>query len=183
MISGVSREPRPADETYYEWRTEHFRQGDLFTEVPLGLHLPAEAYSHGERKFVAGPFEVGFAMMLTPSCSMAAQGQPGQYAHPFRTVAPVWPLTVLLAAKAIKPGAAEDLRRFDHLANYLYLPPLPEAGMPESVALLYAPTTLAHGYLEERRVAQLSVAAAIHMKRQLARHFGGSLFSHRAFED
>jgi hypothetical protein len=35
----------------------------------------------------------------------------------------------------------------------------------------------------ERRVAQLSRVAAIHLKRQLASHFGGELFGHEDFDD
>jgi len=179
----MSPEPRPDDSDYYDWRTEYLRQGDLFAEVPLGLQLPAEAFNHGDRKFVAGPFEVGFAMLITPSCSMAAQGQPGSYAHAFRTVVPVWPLEQLIAEGAIKPSAIDDLRRLDHLVNYMYLPAIEGAQMPESLALLYAPTTLHHEYLEQRRIAQLAVEAAIHLKRQLTAHFGGSIFKHEAFRD
>jgi hypothetical protein len=55
--------------------------------------------------------------------------------------------------------------------------------MPESLALLYAPTSLHHEYLEGRRIAQLSVAAAVHLKRQLATHFSGATFRHEAFAD
>jgi hypothetical protein len=65
----------------------------------------------------------------------------------------------------------------------MYLPAIEGAQMPESLALLYAPTTLHHDYLEERRIAQLAVKAAIHLKRQLAAHFGGSVFKHEAFRD
>ncbi|MTD45585.1 hypothetical protein GKE82_24575 [Conexibacter sp. W3-3-2] len=179
----MSSQPRPDDHLYYEDRTTHLRQGDLFTGVPLGLQLPAEVFNHGNRKFVSGPFEVGFAMLITPSCSMAAQGEPGRYAHPFRTVVPVWPLEDLVVQGAIKEASLGQLRKYDHLANYLYLPAIASAQMPESLALLYAPTTLDHGYLEKQRIAQLSVTAAVHLKRQLARHYGGSLFKHEAFAD
>lgn len=178
-------EPRPDDEHYYRWRTEYLRQGDLFAEVPLGLQFPARAYVHkeGQRKFISGPFEVGFGMMITPTCSMAAQGEEGKYAHSFRTVVPVWPLAAVVDRGAIKPAALADLRRYDHLVNYFYLPALEEAAMPESVALLYAPTTLHHEFLEDCRIAQLDVTAAVHLKRGLASFYSGSRFSHEAFED
>jgi hypothetical protein len=55
--------------------------------------------------------------------------------------------------------------------------------MPESLALLYTPITLHHDYLEDRRIAQLSIEAAIHLKRQLTYHFGGELYSHADFSD
>jgi hypothetical protein len=184
-VSPRPREPRPEDSSYYEWRTDYFRQGDLFTEIPLGQPFPPNAVDHkeGTRKFLSGPFEPGFGLLLSPSCSIAAQGAVGQYAHPHRVVAPILSLERLVEEEAIKAGAVDELRRSDHLVNYLYLPPIPAAKMPESLALLYAPITLHHDYLLDRRIAQLSRSAAIHLKRQLALHFGGALFSHAAFDD
>jgi hypothetical protein len=180
----VPRETRPSDDRFYENRTDYLRQGDLFTEIPLGQPFPPDAVDHkeGTRKFISGPFEAGFGILLTPTCSMAAQGVPGAYAHPHRVVAPVLPLERLVAEEAIKAGAVEDLRRYDHLVNYLYVPPIAEVELPESVALLYAPITLHHDYLADRRIAQLSADALIHLKRQLALFYGGSLFSHTAFD-
>lgn len=179
------REPRPPDENYYEERTTWLRQGDLFKEVPLGFPFPPDAVEHseGNRRFLSGPFESGFGMLLTPSCSMAAQGKPGAYAHPARILAPVIAFDRLVDAGAIKAGALDQLREYDHLANYFYLPPIADAGMPESLALLYMPITLHHDYLEERRIAQLSIEAAVHLKRHLTYHFGGELFSHDDFSD
>lgn len=184
-MAADDREPRPPDENYYEERTTWLRQGDLFTEIPLGYPFPPDAVDHseGNRKFLSGPFESGFGILLTPSCSMAAQGKPGEYAHPARILAPVIALDELVKAEAIKLGALDDLRTYDHLANYFYLPPIPDAQMPESLALLYMPITLHHDYLEDRRIAQLSVEAAAHLKRQLTYHFGGELFSQADFGD
>jgi hypothetical protein len=157
--------------------------------------MPPEAFSHsaGSRKFLSGPFEPGFGLLLTPTCSMAAQSEPGRYAHPVRTLAPVLPLERLLDEGAVKPGALDDLRRFDHLVNYLYLPAIEPAGMPESLALLYAAITVHHDYLEgdsdddpsaaSRRIAQLSEAAAVHLKFKLTALFAGELFSHADFDD
>ena len=184
-MASDDRERRPSDENYYEERTTWLRQGDLFTEIPLGYPFPPDAVDHseGNRKFLSGPFEPGVGMLLTPSCSMAAQGKHGAYAHPARILAPVIALDDLVAAGAIKSSALDDLRTYDHLANYFYLPPLPDAGMCESLALLYMPITLHHDYLEDRRIAQLSVEAAVHLKRHLTYHFGGELFSHADFSD
>jgi len=178
-------EPRPADEDFYAERTEWVRQGDLFQDVPLGYPFPPEALDHteGRRKFLSGPFESGFGMLLSPTCSMAAQGEEGKYAHPVRVLAPVQPLETLVEEGAIKADAVTDLRRYDHLANYFYVPGIPDADLPESVALLYMPITIHHDYLEERRIAQLSRAGAIHLKRQLAAHLGGELFGHEDFDD
>lgn len=176
------REVRPAGEYYCE-RTDHLLQGDLFKEIPLGYPFPPEAldHSHGSRKFLSGPFDSGFGLLLTPSCSMAAQGDPGKYAHPSRILAPVRPLDELVTAGTIKAAAIDALRAYDHLANYLYLPALENAAMPESLALLYMPITIHHDYLEDRRIAQLTPSAANHLKRQLTYHFAGELYSHDDF--
>jgi hypothetical protein len=178
-------EPRPPDDSYYEERTSYVRQGDLFQDVPLGYPWPPDAASHsaGKRKFLSGPFEPGFAMLLTPTCSMIAQGVSDSYAHPVRMLAPVIPLQELLDQGVAKPGSVGDLRGYDHLINYFYLPEIAESEFPESLALIYSAITLHHDYLEERRVTQLAEPAAVHLKYKLAALYGGSLFSHADFED
>lgn len=178
-------EPRPRDAAYYEERTAYLRQGDIFRDVPLGYPWPPEAVSHeaGRRKFLSGPFEPGFGLLLSPTCSMSAQGVLGQYAHPVRVLAPVLPLEELVTASAVKSGSLPDLRVYDHLVNYLYLPPLEDAHMPESLALLYAAITIHHDYLEKNRVAQLSKLAAVHLKYKLTALFAGERFSHQDFSD
>lgn len=177
-------ELRPADAGYYAIRGENVRQGDLFRDVPLGYPWPPDAIDHsaGRRKFLSGPFGSGFGMLVTPTCSMSAQCDEG-YAHSVRSLAPVLPLEELGQAGVVKEGSIDDLRRYDHLINYLYLPAIEEAGMPESMALLYASTTMHHDYLEDRRIAQLSPEAAVHLKYKLCAMQTGSLFSHEDFED
>jgi hypothetical protein len=178
-------ELRPPDERYYEERTSYVRQGDVFHDVPLGYPFPPDALDHkaGHRKFLAGPFEPGFGMLLTPTCSMVAQGGEAGYAHPVRMLAPVVPLERLVDEGAVKAGSLEDLRKRDHLVNYFYLPPIPAYEMPESLALLYSAITVHHDYLDEHRAAQLAEPAAVHLKYKLAALYGGSLFSHADFED
>jgi len=178
-------EPRPPDDSYYADRTSYVRQGDLFQDVPLGYPWPPNAASHsaGKRKFLAGPFEPGFAMLLTPTCSMIAQGVADSYAHPVRMLAPVIPLQTLLSEGVVKAGSVQDLRRYDHLINYFYLPEIAGAEFPESLALLYSAITVHHDYLDERRIAQLAEPAAVHLKYKLTSLYAGSLFSHADFED
>jgi hypothetical protein len=146
--------------------------------------MPPDAVDHeeGRRKFLSGPFEPGFGMLISPTCSMHAQGAEG-YAHPVRMLAPVLSVEHLVQAKAIKEASLEDLRTYDHLVNYFYLPPIDEQDFPESLALLYGVITIHHDYLEERRISQFSEDAAVHLKFKLAAFFGGSLFSHEDFED
>jgi hypothetical protein len=180
-----SRPERPADADYYERdRVELFSQGDLFRDVPLAYPLPAdelvveEAARGAGRRFLSGPLEFGAAMLITPSCSLGAQGTAG-YGHPVRTLAPVIPLAELVGRGVVKETALADLRRFDHLINYMYLPPLEvddlEFSMQESVALLYMPVTLHHAFLEGNRVSQLAYRGAQQLQRKLVWFYSGWL--------
>lgn len=134
---------------------------------------------------MAGPFEPGFGLLLTPTCSMHPQGEEfaDRYAHPHRALAPIRPLDELVEHGAIKEAAVPQIRKYDQSVNYFYVPSIEEAGLPESLALLHAPIVVHHDYISDRRVAQLSVEAAVHLKRQLAAHVSGSLFSHEDFDD
>jgi hypothetical protein len=178
------RPERPSDADYYERdRLELFSQGDLFRDVPLAYPLPAEELvideeGGGSRRFLSGPLEFGPAMLITPSCSLAAQRSAG-YSHPVRTLVPVLPLEQLVERGVIKEPALSDVRRFDHLINYMYLPQLEieelEFSMPESAALLYMPVTLHHAFLEGNRVSQLAYRGAQQLQRKLVWFFSGWL--------
>ena len=180
----MPRPERPSDADYYERdRVELFSQGDLFRDIPLAYPLPAEelvveAEGAGGRRFLSGPLDFGPAMLVTPSCSLAAQGTPG-YGHPVRTLVPILPLTELVDRGVVKETALDDLRRFDHLVNYMYLPPLEvaelEFSMLESVALLYMPVTLHHAFLEGQRVSQLAYRGAQQLQRKLVWFYSGWL--------
>jgi hypothetical protein len=181
----AARPERPPDAEYYERdRVELFSQGDLFRDVPLAYPLPADelivgdAEGDGSRRFLSGPLEFGPAMLITPSCSLGAQGAVG-YGHPVRTLVPVIPLADLVARRVVKETALADIRRFDHLINYMYLPPLevdePEFSIPESVALLYMPVTLHHAFLESQRVSQLAYRGAQQLQRKLVWFYSGWL--------
>jgi hypothetical protein len=117
-------------------------------------------------------------MLTTPSCSMGAQGTTG-YGHPVRTLVPVLPVAGLVERAVLKEQALADLRGFDHLINYMYLPPLEieelEFSMPESVALLYMPVTLHHAFLEGNRVSQLAYRGAQQLQRKLVWFYSGWL--------
>src|ERR671935_2036852 len=110
------RQERPADADYYERdRVELFSQGDLFRDVPLAYPLPAgellvDEDSEGGRRFLSGPREFGPAMLITPSCSLGAQGG-GGYAHPVRTLVPLLPLAELVKRGVVKETALDALRR------------------------------------------------------------------------
>jgi hypothetical protein len=178
------RPERPSDVDYYERdRVELFSQGDLFRDVPLAYPLPADELVvdeelGGGRRFLSGPLKFGPAMLITPSCSLGAQAG-GGYAHPVRTLVPLLPLDQLVERQVVKETALGDLRRFDHLINYMYLPPHAvdelEFSMPESVALLYMPVTLHHAFLEGQRVSQLAYRGAQQLQRKLVWFYSGWL--------
>jgi hypothetical protein len=113
------RPERPSDAEYYERdRVELFSQGDLFRDVPLAYPLPADELvvdqdDHGvTRRFLSGPLDFGPALLITPSCSLGAQGAVG-YGHPVRTLVPVMPLSDVVERGVVKETALGDLRRFD----------------------------------------------------------------------
>jgi hypothetical protein len=175
---GASNLQRPADEAYYvEPWSDTFLQGDLFNDVPIAIPAPPDAVviAEGERRFVSGPFDAGPAMLISPSCAIAAQGQtapPGSYAHPARTLVPIRPVDELVDAGAISEQNLGNLRA-DRLRNYLYLPAMMH--LPESAALLYMPVTVHHDVIAQDRVAQLTGAAFWHLRVKLMAFVGGFL--------
>jgi hypothetical protein len=173
-----SRLQRPGDDDYYvEPWSATFLQGDLFKEVPFALPAPPDAVviDEGERRFVSGPFDATMAMLLSPSCTIAAQGHgisAGTYSHPARSLVPIRPVESLIAAGVIADGNVGHLRA-DRLRNYMYLPAGP-AG-PESAALLYMPITMHHDVIANARIAQLTGAAYWHLRVKLMAFIGGFL--------
>lgn len=184
----MAREERPADDQYYESRLPLLSQGDIFRDVPLAYPIPAdrvvENESSGERLFLAGPFEVGLAMLTTPTCSMRAQGADARdYAHPVRTLVPVVPLTQgLMASLEIDSGKLGILRKYDSLINYMYIPRNDDLGLEESLAFLYMPVTLHHAFIDGQRVTQLTKEGAKQLHRKLTWFSTGWLESRELFD-
>ncbi len=166
---------RPADDDYYvdPW-SDTFLQGDLFVDVPFAVPAPPDAVfmSEGDRRFLSGPFDAGPAMLVSPSCTIAAQGaRPGTYAMPARSLIPIRPVAELQEAEVITDDNVGNLRA-DRLRNYLYLP----AGGPlneESVALLYMPATMHHDVIASERRAQLTGIAYRHLRVKLIAYASG----------
>lgn len=175
---------RPTDESYYvdPW-SETFLQGDVFKDVPLGFPMPPDALlmEDGVRRFLSGPFDAGLAMLISPSCAIAAQGASvaaGSYAHPARIMVPLRSVDELQAAGVIT-DANIGMLRADRLRNYLYLPA--NQHWPESAGLLYMPITLHHDVIALQRVAQLSGAAYWHLRAKLMAFYGGFLIDPEEF--
>lgn len=184
----MSHEARPADADYYETRLELFSQGDIFRDVPLAYPMLAGELlesdtSAGTRRFLSGPFDVGFGMLVTPTCSMRAQGAPHEYARPVRTLVLIRPidddLQRQLGLDAAKLGL---VRKYDRLINYMYLPVEEELGLPESLASLYMPVTLHHDFIDGQRVTQLAIEGARQLHRALAWFTTGLLESRHIFD-
>jgi hypothetical protein len=168
---------RPPDDRYYvdPW-SDTFLQGDLFADVPIAIAAPPDAVimSEGERRFVSGPFDAGPAMLISPSCTIAAQGaSPGMYSMPARTLIPVRPVDEIVSAGAIAESNL-GLLRADRLRNYVYLPAAGPVAT-ESVGLLYMPETIHHDVIAEDRIAQLTSVAYWHLRVKLMAYAGGFL--------
>jgi hypothetical protein len=167
---------RPEDDNYYvEPWSDTFLQGDLFDHVPLAMPAPPDAVLlvEGERRFLSGPFEAGPAMLVSPSCTIAAQGgAAGAYAMPHRALVPIRPVDELRSGGAISEQNLGNLRA-DRMRNYLYLPACSKFN--ESAALLYMPITVHHDVIAKDRFAQLSGAAYWHLRVKLMVYAGGFL--------
>lgn len=138
-------------------------QGDIFKHVPLAYPFPPgqivedPAAPSGTRHFLSGPFEVGHAMLITPTCSMRAQGTAvGSYAHPVRVLAVVRSVQELIDRGLLTNDRLGLLRKYDGLINYMYLPESAGLELSESVALLYMTVILHHDMIAGQRVTQLT---------------------------
>lgn len=176
MTGGTLR--RPSDEEYFvaPW-SESFLQGDVFKDVPVGFASPPDAVvmADGERRFITGPFDAGDAMLISPSCAIAAQGATaaaGMYAHPVRTLVPIRPVAELLEGGAVTEQNVALLRA-DRLVNYFYLPAFGDR--PEGAALLYMPISMHHEVISEERTAQLTGPAFWQFRVKLMLFYGSFL--------
>lgn len=172
------REDRPDDASYFVvGRSRLLSQGDIFGNVPRtypSVSSAVQTDALGKRRFISGPLDVGYAMLITPTCSMSAQGADG-YAHPVRTVVPLVSAAEALEARSLTAANIEQARRYDELNNYMYLPPLPGEDTGAMLALLYMPITLGHELLvtEGRLLQQLQETAAKQLLRKLVRYQSG----------
>jgi hypothetical protein len=184
----LSHERRPSG-PYFENRTSLFSQGDIFEDVPLAYPLPADELvidegesGMGDRRFISGPLSVGPAMLITPTCSMRAQGESQGYAHPVRTLVPLRPVEELRDLQIIDSAKLRLAEKRDSLINYMYIPGSTESGIAESFALLYMPVTLHHKMIEDLRVTQLTYDAAAQLQKKLVWHASSVLLQREDFD-
>ena len=181
----MPRPERPSDGDYYERdRVELFSQGDLFRDVPLAYPSPAHELLVDEAgggrstlldratRFRAG--DAGHAELLTRRA-----GHDGLRPSGPDTRAGTAARAARRPRRRQGNGSRTTCGRFDHLINYMYLPPLDidklDFSMPESVALLYMPVTLHHAFLEGQRVSQLAYRGAQQLQRKLVWFYSGWL--------
>lgn len=179
----MSHERRPRG-GYYETRTDLLSQGDVFTDVPLAYPAPAGelAEAGGARVFLSGPLDFGPAMLITPTCSMRAQGDTAGYAHPVRTLVPLRTVTELEQAGILDPAKRGLAERRDSLINYMWIPGDSALGIEDSLALLYMPATLHHDMIAENRLAQLTYEAAQQLQKKLAWYATSMLLDRADFD-
>lgn len=181
----MGREDRPADDSYYvASRTSLLSQGDIFADVPrvyAGLAEEVFTEEEGGRRFLSGPLEPGYAMLITPSCSMGGSGAGASYDHPVRTLVPLVPINQL--SETLRQDQLAAARRHDGLINYMYLPPSDNGKMAASLAFLYMPITLDHELLMAtgRRVTQLGLVGAQQLLRKLVWYSGGIEIDRKLF--
>jgi hypothetical protein len=183
----VSHERRPQG-NYFEERRPLLSQGDIFSDIPLAYPTPADELvvsddeSHGERRFLSGPLSVGPAMLITPTCSMRAQGEGAGYAHPVRTLVPLRSVEELMSIGVLDNAKRRLAEKRDSLINYMFIPGSTELGIEESLALLYMPVTLHHEMVEDRRITQLTYDAAAQLQKKLVWHASSVLLQRQDFE-
>lgn len=183
----MSHQPRPRA-TYYESRTALYSQGDIFRDVPLAYPAPAaeiaieDTFEETARTFLSGPLEYGYAMLISPTCSMRSQTAGRDYAHPVRTLIPLRPVTELADMGILDQSKRNLAEKRDSLINYMWVPADESLGIPESLALLYMPVTLHHDMLDGLRVTQLGRDAACQLQKKLAWHATSVLLDRSEFD-
>jgi hypothetical protein len=171
-------EHRPQDDQYWTrpWATQLFA-GDLLEAIPFGMEdttiVTPEEGEQSSKHFV-GEVVFGYGLLLTPTCDMVDQHQGVDMGHPFRTIAPVVPLSLAIQHTGALEQNEKLLTSRDVITPYMYLPPLPGVLEQVSVACLFRPVTVGDALLRDppRRVAQLQAEARRHLKVKLAAYWG-----------
>jgi hypothetical protein len=149
--------------------------GDLFEAIPFG-DQPTVIYAAEEEpaagKHFVGEVAFGYGLLITPTCDMTDQHGDGS-AHPYRVLAPVVPLSLVVERTGSVAQNEKLLRSRDSIHPHMYLPPLPELLEEEAVACLFRPSLVSDELLADppRRLAQLQPPARRHLKVKLAAYW------------
>lgn len=181
----MPKRTRPENEDYYihgphEHATEHFRQGDIFQDIPFPMALPEpppadEPIGVGARRVLETPFFAHtFGILISHSSGFMAQ-PPGTrgYSHVFRVMAPIFPVSILLEQDMVRDETMHLLRKEDRLVGYMFLPPCAGAWDDDRAVTLYRPGLVHYELLEDRRVVQLHEDALKHLQAKIVESFTG----------
>lgn len=181
---------RPSDSDYYLRQPRpHHAQGDIFRDIPFRFFLPEGVVTRqvGERQPPATvEMFTSFGILLSHSCSFLAQPPPAKggergYSQPFREVAAIVAVDLLVERGAIKPEQRNDIVKADRMPLYMYIPPIPGELEGEFAALLYRPHLLHEAELEGKRVAALAEPGARHLQRKLVQSKIGATWEWKHF--
>lgn len=161
---------------YLSKLTEHQAQGDIYDSVKFVYATEIEEgwEASGIRKMAVNPMEgVWGGLLISHTCAFVAQ-PPGTsgYSHPFRLVAPVWPIGLL--TEKLTDREIDNLREHDPYLGYMYLPADGGIVMEESAALLYRPALVTESALSnESRHGRLTEGAMRVLQMKLTETFTG----------
>lgn len=163
--------PRLRDDEYFEERTEHFAQGDIFREVP---------FYYGEMNAVRDVDEpmipvgyTGYGVLISYTSGMMSQPPGTQgYLHPWRVVATMTPVEMLTQQGVFTEAQVDQLRRDDNFGRIMYIPPFP-GEFRESAIICYRASLVHHDVLADKRITQMQMAAAVQLQGKLATTFLG----------
>jgi len=106
------------------------------------------------------------------------------YEHNIRCLVPLLPIADLLADGSLNDDQLREVRRYDGLINFMYLPAHEVSAMPESLAALFLTVPIEHGLLLElaTRVTQLAPEGAKQLQRKLVWYISSVQLDRRLFQ-
>lgn len=164
--------PRLQDDEYFEERTRHFAQGDIFREVPFYYGEVNPVVNADEPTIAMG--YTGYGVLITYTSGILRQPpkETREYAHPWRIVAPLVPIELLVQRGVFTDRQVEQLRRDDNFGRIMYVPSFP-GEWRESGIICYQAALVYHDVLEGKRITQLKLPAAVRLQEKLATTFLG----------
>ena len=181
----------PTDAYYDDRPVAHTAQGDLHEDLPFAVSsaVTTDFSAAGSRKR-PGPDDRGIAtttvttlgVVCTYTCSFVAQ-PPGTsgYSHPFRAVAPIWPLRTW-KDMGLNNNELRHIRDEGGRTGFMYVPwPYEDDSEDEwtghAAIGIYRPATVTQDMLEAApRVARLSEDAQRILMSKLVQQFCQSLY-------
>lgn len=165
--------------------TEHQAQGDIYESVKFvhATDIEEDWESSGVRKMAVHPVEgVWAGLLISHTCAFVAQ-PPGTwgYSHPFRLLAPIWPIGLM--AELLTDKEIDNLRTHDLYLGYMYLPSDGGIVVEESAALLFRPALVAESALDmDGRRGRLEEGAMRVLQMKITETFTGMRIKRDQFQ-